>query len=158
MIPTVKTVEERVKKAVKKSKLNILVVDTEADRYGAFRSSSAAIAASGTVALELAICDIPHIIAYKVSPLTAMLVRRFIKIQFVNLSNILLGREIVPELLQERCVPASICSYIEPFLEKQGDWYDRQMEGFKKVRQILGQGEQTPSENAAEILLEHLKC
>ena len=158
VIPTVKTVEERVKKAVKKSKLNILVVDTEADRYGAFRSSSAAIAASGTVALELAICDIPHIIAYKVSPLTAALVRHFIKIQFVNLSNILLGREIVPELLQERCVPANICSYIEPFLEKRGDWYDRQMEGFKKVRQILGQGEQTPSENAADILLEYIKC
>ena len=108
--------------------------------------------------MELAICDIPHIIAYKVSPLTAALVRHFIKIQFVNLSNILLGREIVPELLQERCVPASICSYIEPFLEKRGDWYDRQMEGFKKVRQILGQGEQTPSENAADILLEYIKC
>ena len=64
----------------------------------------------------------------------------------------------MPELLQERCVPASICSYIAPFLEKRGGWYDRQMEAFQKVRQILGQGEQTPSENAADILLEYIKC
>ena len=158
VIPTVKTVAKQVKEMVKQSGEKILIVETQNDRYGAFRASSTAIAASGTVALELAICDVPHIIAYKVSPLTALLAKKFLKIQFVNLSNILLGREVVPELLQERCVPASICSYIEPFLEKRGDWYDRQMEGFKKVRQILGQGEQTPSENAADILLEYIKC
>ena len=152
VIPTVKTVAKQVKEMVKQSGEKILVVETQNDRYGAFRASSTAIAASGTVALELAICDVPHIIAYKVSPLTALLAKKFLKIQFVNLSNILLGREIVPELLQERCVPASICSYIKPFLNKEGEWYDRQMEGFKKVREILGQGEHTPSENAAEII------
>ena len=152
VIPTVKTVDKQVKEMVKQSGEKILVVETQNDRYGAFRASSTAIAASGTVALELAICDVPHIIAYKVSPLTALLAKKFLKIQFVNLSNILLGREIVPELLQERCVPASICSYIKPFLNKEGEWYDRQMEGFKKVREILGQGEHTPSENAAEII------
>ncbi len=152
VIPTVKTVANQVKEMVKQSGEKILVVETQNDRYGAFRASSTAIAASGTVALELAICDVPHIIAYKVSPLTALLAKKFLKIQFVNLSNILLGREIVPELLQERCVPASICSYIKPFLNKEGEWYDRQMEGFKKVREILGQGEHTPSENAAEII------
>ncbi len=152
VIPTVKTVAKQVKEMVKHSGEKILVVETQNDRYGAFRASSTAIAASGTVALELAICDVPHIIAYKVSPLTALLAKKFLKIQFVNLSNILLGREIVPELLQERCVPASICSYIKPFLNKEGEWYDRQMEGFKKVREILGQGEHTPSENAAEII------
>ncbi len=152
VIPTVKTVAKQVKEMVKQSGEKILIVETQNDRYGAFRASSTAIAASGTVALELAICDVPHIIAYKVSPLTALLAKKFLKIQFVNLSNILLGREIVPELLQERCVPASICSYIKPFLNKEGEWYDRQMEGFKKVREILGQGEHTPSENAAEII------
>lgn len=152
VIPTVKTVAKQVKEMVKQSGEKILIVETQNDRYGAFRASSTAIAASGTVALELAICDVPHIIAYKVSPLTALLAKKFLKIQFVNLSNILLGREVVPELLQERCVPASICSYIKPFLNKEGEWYDRQMEGFKKVREILGQGEHTPSENAAEII------
>ena len=156
VIPTVQTVAQSVKSAVKASGRDILVVETQEDRYGAFRSSTAAIAASGTVALELAICNIPHIIAYKVSPFTAFLARRFLKIQFVNLSNILIGREIVPELLQERCVAGNIASYINHFIARDDDWYEKQMDGFRKVREILGQGVQKPSENAADIVLKQI--
>jgi lipid-A-disaccharide synthase len=112
-----------------------------------------AIAASGTVALELAIVGVPHIIAYKVPKLTEWIARHFIHIQFVNLTNILLGREIVPELLQESCNPANIMAYIEQFLNKQS-LYNRQMEGFKKLRQKLGMGEQTPSDNACKAIME----
>ncbi len=153
VIPTVKTVSETVKNEVKKSGLPVLVVESENERYGAFRASSAAIAASGTVALELAMCNVPHIVAYKVSPLTALMLRHFLKIQFVNLSNILIGREIVPELLQERCVPGNIAACVNHFIRQDDEWYERQMEGFAKVREILGQGVQTPSENAADIIL-----
>lgn len=153
VIPTVKTVAEAVKTAAKNSGLPVVVTETQQDRYNAFKASSAAIAASGTVALELAILDVPHIVAYKVSAFSAMLARRFLKIQFVNLSNILLGREIVPELLQERCVPGNIRSYIKGLLQKD-DLYDKQIAGFKKVREVLGLGKQTPSENAADIVLQ----
>ena len=153
VLPTVKTVADMVKTELKNYDLPVLVVENQQDRYGAFRASSAAIAASGTVALELAICDIPHIIAYKVAPLTAFLAKRFLHIQFVNLSNILLGREIIPELLQERCVKGNIRNYILDLLHHE-DLYNRQMEGFAKVRKILGQGEQKPSQNAADIIFE----
>lgn len=152
VIPTVKTVSKFVKEEAKASGLPILVLETEADRHNAFVASETAIAASGTVALELAIANIPHIIGYKVSALSAVLVKHFLHIQFVNLSNILLGREIIPELLQERCIPANIKSYITNILDK-GDWYDKQMDGFKKVREVLGMGEQSPSENASDVLL-----
>ncbi len=153
VLPTVKTVANMVKNELKNYDLPVLVVENQQDRYGAFRASSAAIAASGTVALELAICDIPHIIAYKVAPLTAFLAKRFLHIQFVNLSNILLGREIIPELLQERCVKGNIRNYILELLRHE-DLYHRQMEGFAKVRKILGQAEQTPSQNASDIIFE----
>ena len=156
VIPTVKTVAKRVKETVRGSGLEVLVVESEEDRHNAFVASEAAIAASGTVALELAIADIPHIVAYRVSPLSALLVRHFLHIQFVNLSNILLGREIIPELLQERCIPANILSYMKNILEHR-DWYEKQKEGFKKVRAILGVGEQTPSENAADVILKLAK-
>lgn len=156
VIPTVKTVAKTVKEMVEKSGLPMLIVETQEDRYGAFRASSAAIAASGTVALELAICDIPHIIAYKVSAFSAMLVRKFLHIQFVNLSNILLGREIVPELLQERCVKGNIRNYIQELLRHE-DLYEKQISGFAKVREILGQGIQTPSQNACDIILKIIK-
>lgn len=152
VIPTVQTVSSAVKLMAEKSKLPIIITETESDRYNAFKASTAAIAASGTVALELAILDVPHIVAYKVSAFSAFLLRRFLKIQFVNLSNILLGREIVPELLQERCVSGNIKSYIDQIL-RRGDLLERQNEGFKKVREVLGFGEQTPSETAAQIVL-----
>lgn len=152
VVPTVKTVAKRVKNMLSDSKIEILVVESEEDRHNAFVASEVAIAASGTVALELAIADIPHIVAYKVSPFSALLVRHFLHIQFVNLSNILLGREIIPELLQERCVPGNILSYIRNILGR-GDWYDKQKDGFKKVRDVLGMGKQMPSENAADVLL-----
>lgn len=156
VVPTVKTVAKRVKEMVRGSGLEILVAESEEDRHNAFVASEAAIAASGTVALELAIADIPHIVAYKVSPFSALLVRHFLHIQFVNLSNILLGREIIPELLQERCISGNILSYMKNILE-HGDWYDKQKEGFRKVRAILGMGEQTPSENAADVILSLIK-
>lgn len=156
VIPTVQTVAKRVKEMIKDCGLDVLVVETEEDRHNAFVASEAAIAASGTVALELAIANIPHIVAYKVSPMSAMLVKHFLHIQFVNLSNILLGREIIPELLQERCIPVNILSYMKNILS-HGDWYDKQMEGFEKVRRILGMGEQTPSENAADAIFKLIK-
>ena len=151
VIPTVKTVSTRVKKMCANINLPVTIVETEDDRYDAFKASAAAIAASGTVALELAIADVPHIIGYKVSPLTGWLAKKFLHIQFVNLSNIILGREIIPELLQERCCTSNICLYIEGLL-RHDDWYDKQIDGFKKVRSLLGMGEQTPSERACDIV------
>ena len=155
-ISTVRTVANKVKSYVNQTHLPIVVVEREQDRYDAFNASDAAIAASGTVALELAICNVPHVIAYKVSPLTAAILKHVMHIQFVNLSNILLGREIIPELLQERCVCGNLRAYAEELLEKR-DLYERQIDGFAKVREILGQGRQTPSENAADIILEKIK-
>ncbi len=156
VIPTVKTVATRVKKMIKTSPLPILVVESEEDRHNAMSAATAAIAASGTVALELAIANVPHVIGYKVAPLTAILVKKFLHIQFVNLSNILLGREIVPELLQDNCQPENIVHYINRFLEKD-NLYRYQQEGFKKVQSILGLGEQKPSERAADVILELIK-
>ena len=151
VVPTVQTVRERVQNELKNSKLPIMITTTETDRHDAFKAAEVAVAASGTVALELAMIDVPHLIAYRVSPLTAFLVRHLLKIEFVNLSNILLGRAIVPELLQENCTKEKILYYVNRFLKKD-DLYEKQMQGFEKVRQILGVNEQTPSANAADII------
>lgn len=153
VIPTVRTVSKLVKAGVENCGLPLIVVETQEDRYDAFQASSAAIAASGTVALELAICHIPHIIAYKVSKLTAWIVAKIMKIQFVNLTNIMLGRLVVPELLQEQCVSGNITNKILELLTR-GDLYEREQDGFSKVKERLSAGKQTPSENAADFVLE----
>lgn len=156
ILPTVSTVAEHVKQIVTASGLPIIVIETEAERRAAFQNADIAVAASGTVALELAILDIPHVIAYKVPKLTEWIARRCLHIQFVNLTNILLGYEVVPELLQTACNPDNILQYLEQFLDKN-ILYRRQMENFAKLRQLLGLGEQTPSDNAAAAIIKMLK-
>jgi len=152
VIPTVSTVAGQVKKMVEESKLPVLVVEGVNERHDAFKNAAVAIAASGTVALELAIVDVPHVIAYKVPKITEWLVRHFIHVQYVNLTNILLGQEIVPELLQQDCTIEKLVYYVEQFV-KHKPLYDRQMAGFEKVRRLLGVGRQTPSDTAAETIV-----
>ncbi len=156
ILPTVATVAERVKKTVAESGLPIEVIEGEKERRAAFQNADVAIAASGTVALELAILDVPHIIAYKVPKLTEWVARRFLHIQFVNLTNILLGYEVVPELLQTDCNPENILQYVEQFLS-QNTLYKRQIENFEKLRRLLGLGDHTPSDNAADAIIEKIK-
>ena len=156
VIPTVRTVENRVKKMTANCDLPLLLVESSQDRHNAMCSSDAAIAASGTVALELAIANVPHIIGYKVSRLTAFIVKHLMHVKFVNLSNILLNRELVPELLQQDCTSENIVKNIEQFLQK-GNFYQAQISGFAEVRKALGFGEQTPSEKAAATILDMIK-
>ena len=156
-LPTVKTVAERVKKMLEKYDLPVIVLENESDRYTAFQASCAAIAASGTVALELTMCKIPHIISYKVAPLTYFMAKHLVKIKYVNLTNIMLKRGVVPELLQEKCTPQNIVQYINELLAGK-NLYKKQMKGFDDVKKYLSKGMQTPSENASDEILKLIKC
>ena len=157
VLPTVRTVSAMVREMTKETDIPLLVVETQEARYGAFRASAAAIAASGTVALELAICRIPHLIAYKVSRLTAFIVAKIMHIRYVNLSNIMLNRLIVPELLQEQCTAAEISAVVKELL-RHGEMYQKQMQGFAEVKASLSGGAQTPSRNAADVILQMCGC
>ncbi len=157
VLPTVTTVAQRVQNMVKGCDLPLLVVTSENERYGAFQASSAAIAASGTVALELAMCRIPHIIAYKISPLTYYLAKSLVKIKYVNLTNIMLDRPVIPELLQHDCTPQNIADHIDELLA-HAQVYQKQMQGFDDIKQYLSNGNDTPSNQAAAVILKAIQC
>ena len=157
VLPTVKTVENRVRQIVSEKKADVLVLSTQEDRYAASRSASAAIAASGTVALELAIIDVPHLVAYKVPAITAWLVRRLTKIKYVNLTNLLLDKLIVPELLQETCTKENLLNTAEDLLNQKTELYKTEKKGFEELRHTLGVGKVRPSQKAAEIILKAVK-
>ncbi len=80
------------------------------NRYDLMGACNAVMAASGTVSLELAILAVPMVISYRVSPLTYFLGRRLIKVQYASLVNLVAGREVVPELLQNEAVPEKIAA------------------------------------------------
>ncbi len=82
---------------------DVFIIADFSEKYTAMASSNVAIAASGTVTLELAKLGIPTIVIYKTSKITAFLVKLLIKIKHVSLVNILCKRTVVPELLQNEC-------------------------------------------------------
>ncbi len=148
VIPTVSTVRRQVVESMSHADEPYIIVRGEKERYDAFAAADAAIAASGTVSLELALAGVKHLIAYRVAPFTAFLARRLLKIKYVNLINLLANKELIPELLQENCTAEKIADIITAFLRsKKQD----AREGLKK----LGWGGQTtPSEKVAELLLQ----
>jgi lipid-A-disaccharide synthase len=99
--------------------------------------STAAIAVSGTVTLEAALAGTPIVIIYRMSGLSYQVGRILIKVPFVGLPNLIAGREIVPELLQDAASPQNIAGHLLPFLENPAK---RQAvsDDLKTVRSLLG--------------------
>jgi lipid-A-disaccharide synthase len=118
-------------------------------RYPTMAQSRLALAASGTVSLELGLLGIPMIIGYGAHPLTAFLLRLLVKTPYVSLVNILLNQAIVPELLQEACTPEDFYKVItqEASLQKQRDFFPHLWE---KVTPFEGL---TPQEYVSRYLL-----
>ena len=81
------------------------IVTETADKWAAFRSARAALAASGTVTLELALGGVPTVVAYRVSLLEEVIARALIKVPSIVLANLVLGENVMPELLQRDATP-----------------------------------------------------
>lgn len=148
VIPTVDTVAERLETELKDWRVPHIIVRGEKERYHAFAAAKCAIAASGTVSLELAMAGVPHLIAYKVSKLTGYIARRLLKIKYVNLINLLTGKMIIPELLQEDCTAEKILEQTEKLIQNREQDVS---EGLQRLG--VGQG-QTPSEKIATLMIE----
>jgi lipid-A-disaccharide synthase len=130
-------------------------ITTEAEqKWNAFKSMDIALAVSGTVGLELAALQVPHVIAYKTNPVTAAIVRRLIKVRHVHLANIMAGHEIVPEFLQEKAKPEAIAERAFDLILNPRE----QMAEMAGIAARLGAGQkQTPSEKAAAFVLSFVK-
>ena len=124
-----------------------------AERFDAFAASNVAMAKSGTVTLELALADVPMVIAYRVNPATAFIVRRMISIKYASLVNLLADREVIPEFLQENCTPENLAAGIDVLLTS-AEARDKQHQGFREVLHALGDLSPTPSERAAKVVLD----
>ena len=83
---------------------------TEGHNYDLFSVADLALATSGTVTLEAALCGLPSVIVYRTSALNAFIARRVINIPNIGLPNIVAGRQILPELLQEDFTPANVAN------------------------------------------------
>ncbi len=79
-------------------------------------ASDAALLASGTAALECMLAKCPMVVGYRMKPFTFWLAKRLVKTDYVSLPNLLAGRELVKELLQDECEPQALAAALQPLL------------------------------------------
>ncbi|MEM7446444.1 MAG: lipid-A-disaccharide synthase, partial [Pseudomonadota bacterium] len=96
VVPTVASVAKTVRDGTADWPWEVLVIEGNEDRYDAFAAASAAMAASGTVAVELAIAGVPTVIGYRMNGFTAFLARRYLTIKHVSIPNLVLDRPLIP--------------------------------------------------------------
>lgn len=157
VVPTVVTVAEKVKKAVASWDVPVTVVTGEKARYDAFAAANAALAASGTVALELAMARVPYCIAYKMNPISSFLAPLVVKGKYVNLVNILADKLIVKEFLLKNCRADWLANEVDLLLSDE-TYRQTQISQASQVLNLLGAGQaETPSDKVADILLTYRK-
>jgi len=89
----------------------------EGDTYDIMSVADVALATSGTVTLEAALCGLPSVICYKTSAITVAIARCLVRIPHIGLPNIVAGRQILPELIQEEMTPDNMAKEVLNFLE-----------------------------------------
>ena len=110
------------------------------------------LSGSGTVALELAMARVPMVIAYRVAPLTAMILRRLLTVHYVCLLNLLLDEDAIPELLQEACTASALADAVLPLLTDSAA-RRRQLGDAARALALLGDDGESPSLQAARQVL-----
>ena len=155
VVPLADNVSQIVRAKMSKWNFNIHFV-SETDKYDAFAALDSALAASGTVALELALANVPFITIYKMAPVSNYLARRLVRLKYVNLINILLDKPVVPELLLESCKPELIAPALGDIWTKK-KLREQQISDFKEVLKLLGAGHEPPGIRAAQAVLDVLE-
>jgi lipid-A-disaccharide synthase len=152
LLPTVPALAEPVRTATESWPVAPRVIAEAEEKLRAFRIARAALAASGTVTLELALAKIPTVAAYRIAAWEAFIARRLIRVPSVILANLVLGENVVPELLQEECVPERLAEALLPLLGS-GPERKRQLDAFGRLDEIMELATARPSRRAAEIVL-----
>ncbi len=113
------------------------------DARAALYHARASIVASGTATVQAALIGNPFVIVYRMSGLSYALARRFVSVEFAGMPNLIAGREIVPELLQEEFTAGKVASALEPLL-RAGPVRERQIADLHEVAMKLRRGEELP--------------
>lgn len=154
VLPTVPHLLSSVRDGVAGWAVTPRVVVEPAEKWAAFRSARAALAASGTVTLELALAGVPTVAAYKVPFIEEVVMRPYLTrtLPSVILANLVIGENVVPEFLQRDCTPQRLAAALEPLLSDTPERL-RQTEAFARLDQIMALDAE-PSAKAAAMVLD----
>jgi lipid-A-disaccharide synthase len=130
------------------------LVEGDDDKFRTFKLATAALAASGTVTLELALAGTPAVVAYRADPVIAAIAQRLIVAPSAVLPNLVLGENVYPEFIQEACTPASLADALAPLLADTPE-HAAQVAALTRMPAALKVEGLTPSEAAARIVLDY---
>jgi lipid-A-disaccharide synthase len=156
VLPTVPHLASRVREAVAAWTVTPRIVVEPAAKWAAFRTARAALAASGTVTLELALAGVPTIAAYRISLIEELVARLGgvrTRLASVILANLVLGENDIPEFLQRDCTPHRLADALIPLLSDTPQRL-RQIEAFGRLDRIMAPGAAVPSAKAAATVLD----
>jgi lipid-A-disaccharide synthase len=128
------------------------VIEDPDQKRQAFADATVALAASGTVSLELAANRCPMVIAYDMNPLTLWVMRRAARVDTVTLVNLVSETRHVPEFIGKRCTPALIAPALQSLMS-EGPARHAQTVAMEVTMQRLGQGGEPPGLRAAKSVL-----
>jgi len=152
LVPTVRAQADFMRAQVAQWPLTAEVLEDSAAKRAAFGAADLALAASGTVSLELAASDTPMIIAYDVAPMTRFLAARMIKLDTVTLVNLVSDTRSIPEFLGRDCEPGGIAAALKHLLGSE-DARARQHQAMALTMERLGRGGLAPGLRAAQSVL-----
>jgi lipid-A-disaccharide synthase len=153
LLPVVPSVRGVVERAVKAWAQPVRFIEGDADKFAAFRLADAALAASGTVTLELGLVGTPAIVAYKVDAVASRM-RFLLKVRSVVLANLVADENIYPEFLQENATPEKMARALIPLLSPS-DERRKQVEALARVPERIATGGKRPSAIAADVVLDY---
>lgn len=157
VLPTVPHLKERVTAATATWPVRPRIVTETQAKLKAFRTARVALAKSGTVTLELALSGVPMVTAYRLSAIEAFVGRRLVKVPSVILANLVIGENVVPELLQEACTAEALSDRILPLLA-DGPERQFQLGAFARLDRIMEIGGVPPAVRAADAVLGELRA
>lgn len=152
VLPAVPHLIEEIRQRASSWPVRPTIVEGEDTKHAAFRRAHAALAASGTVSLELALSGIPTVVTYRIE----LAVRPFkwmLRVPSVVLANVVMGRRVIPELLDGRSNPRNLATELLPLL-RASPARERQISAFQELDRIMAFDEGSPSERAAQMILE----
>ena len=136
---------------VKNNFPNIQIVSNDKDKYLLFKKADVACATSGTVTLELGICETPTIVTYKMDNFTWFFVSRLVNVKFVSLVNLILGRESSKELLQNEFSSDNVVKELKKLIE-DSETFNKQKEDLKEFKSMMYTDIKNPSEKASKVI------
>jgi lipid-A-disaccharide synthase len=151
VLPTLPHLESQVRVGVAGWAVKPRIVIEGAEKWAAFRAARAALAASGTVTLELALAGVPMVAAYRLPLIDEIIMRMLSTLDTVILANLVIGENVVPEFLQRDCTPEQIAGALELLFSDTPERL-RQVEAFRRLDRIMAL-EASPSAKAATIVL-----